>query len=151
MEKYLHSFRWLENVYYLNRAGRERIGSKNVRNKAMDVDHTIMRNDIYIHYKFPKVWEIEKKLTDEIIIDAVFQDDKGMFHFLECDNTRKMLKNKEKIEKYKEFLDTGDFQRRYNHTPLIIYYTRSENRKQKLQQMLRGTNSQVYTKKDLIM
>lgn len=112
------SFHNKEKIIHLNKAGRELIGSINEENKRSLLDHTFLRNEVYIYFKCPHDWkneysiEFEEKTINsfgisfgnmpvvskrKIIADAVFNRN-GYMHLIEVDNQRKMIDNKKKIQ-----------------------------------------------------
>lgn len=151
MDQWLNCFQEKEAVYYLNKAGRERVGSTKVISKTSIYAHTLMRNDIYCHYR-PKVWqnEYEIKVQDvHIISDAVFRI-KEKFYLLEVDNQQKMAANKEKLEAYLKFKNTGIWQKNNQGLfPTILFYTQSDYRKAQLKEYNPGLPLSIITKKDL--
>lgn len=165
MSEYLHHFRMFENIYYINKEGFDFIGlEKEPLKKNTNVEHFLMRNDMYLYYNCPKDWEIEKAVhfkskidigggiiqTKErmIIPDARFQVN-GVYHFLEVDNLQHMKENQKKIQLYKEL--AASIKQQYGHTPTIVFYTSSENRKRKLDEWCdrAGLFYEVFTKNDL--
>lgn len=132
-DKSINSIRTEQKVYYLSNRGKERIGSAQGELKKAQIEHTLMRNDLYISLGMPEDWRKEKpvKLNGEVFIipDATFKR-KGEFHFVEIDNRQTLRTNLDKITKYKE-LSRVIFEQ-YSHTPTLIWYTLSDVRKQKL-------------------
>src|SRR5690625_4638799 len=119
MSEYISCFRDAENIYYLNKEGRERVGADTVRHKINQVSHYLMRNDLYIHLG-PQEWrnEVRVGVKDVVTVvpDAYFKYNQ-MLHFLEVDHTQKMFKNKEKIDRYKALKETGVYQEKFKHFP----------------------------------
>lgn len=152
MSQYLNSYRDIENIYYLNKTGREKIGSDKIRSKAMNTTHTIMRNDIYIFFNQPKEWVIEPTVSESYGVhpDVLFKN-QNLFYFLEVDNTQKMKVNEEKLKNYLEFKESHQFQKRFGSFPKIIFYTTTEYRKAKLFDFFKKyeLNATAYTKEDL--
>lgn len=152
MEPWLNSFQDKEAVYYLNKAGRERVGSDKVISKSSVYVHTLMRNDVYCHYR-PKSWQNEFKIDVKginIISDAVFIYN-GKYFLLEVDNQQKMSANKDKLERYFRFMKTNIWQNNYKgEFPTILFYTLSDYRKAQLQEYNPGVPLTVITKKDLL-
>ncbi len=143
MGEYLHVKRHAErnneNVYYLNQKGRELIGSEKERKYKNDVEHYLLRNDMYIHYNFPNDFTIEREiafksgLTQKIIRpDATFQKD-NVYHFLEVDRTQSMIENKKKIALYAELSPLISTQ--FEHTPILIFYTIISSRKKVIEDL----------------
>lgn len=153
MEPWVNTFQDKEAVYYLNKAGRERVGSTKVISKSSVYIHTLMRSDVYAHYQ-PKAWQneypIEAPLCNiKIVSDAVFLLN-GEYCLLEVDNQQKMMANKDKLSQYKRFMDTGIWQKSNKGTfPTILFYTLSDYRKAQLLEYNPGVPLQVITKKDL--
>ncbi|WP_233414656.1 replication-relaxation family protein [Thermaerobacillus caldiproteolyticus] len=137
MSQYLHHVRLNENVYYLNKKGRELIGSKKEFRKNGQLEHTLMRNDIYIFYHYPKDWKAERKTEwrengkeYKIISDARFTYHDQMY-FLEVDLQQQMMKNKQKIELYASLFRV--IQQQQIGEPILLWYTVSQTRKEKLE------------------
>jgi hypothetical protein len=133
MEEYVSHWRDGENIFYLNKAGRERIGSTVQRTKISPVTHYLIRNDFYIK-NLPEEFETE---TDVRVGDTTVRPDaivklKGGYYFLEVDNTQRMVKNEQKIEKYKKLESTGAFQSKYGYFPRILWVTAIASRKKLL-------------------
>lgn len=147
MAPYLSNFRDGENIYYLNKEGRERVGSTKVLKKTTQARHYIMRNSIYIAYGSPSTWKNEMKLEVpkkvKVIADALFQKDKR-YHILEVDHTQKMTKNKGKIERYKKLMELGVFEK----PPVFIWITTTEYRRKQLIKLLEGLEYQIFTAND---
>lgn len=141
-------------MYYLNKAGRELVGCDKVVTKSSQYKHTLMRNDIYIHFKCPQLWQNEFIIPldskHKIIPDAVFQVGQQQY-FLEVDNLQKMKANIQKLELYKELRDMGKWQKKNNgRFPIVIFYTLTESRKNHLEEV-KPTDLllRTMTKKDL--
>lgn len=154
MKPYLNSFRDFENIYYLNKAGRELVGSPKVITKTVQYKHTLMRNDVYIHFDCPKMWINEHKIPLDskrsIVTDALFQIG-GDQYFLEVDNLQKMKVNFQKLHLYKELYDMGKWQHsNQGRFPVILFYTNTISRKsQLLEKKPIGLHLHAMTKKDL--
>ena len=142
----------MENVYYLNKKGRELVGCDKVVVKTLQYKHTLMRNDIYIHFECPKMWQSEYVVPTpdfKIITDAVFSVD-GVQYFLEVDYTQHMSQNMKKLNYYKEFKDMGLWQKRNGgRFPVVLFYTAKDSRKAQLNLKNPGIELLVYTKEDL--
>ena len=144
MEKYLFCFREKENIYYLSKEGRERVGCEVIRKKTQQVNHYLMRNDLYIFYGCPTTWknEAKMKLKDFIIQpDAVFDKEK-ILHFVEVDHTQSMNVNKKKIDIYKEMY-------KINSSFRLVWVTVTDFRKKKLAELCKGLDCMVYTALDI--
>lgn len=147
LEEYLHVVRSQQKVVYLNKDGRQLIGSDYEVKKSILFDHMLLTNEAYIYYGCPVDWKREynievvqepefsfgiqikglsvvKKQT--IISDAIFARD-GYVHLVEIDNTRSMQDNRKKIQKYKEMWP--DIKQRFGLQPKICIFTMSEKRK----------------------
>lgn len=145
-EKTIQCVRREQKIYYLSNRGKELIGSHQATLKRGLIDHTLMRNDLYIMLGMPKDWKKEYPVTwgdNRIIPDAIFKE-KGEFRFVEVDNRATMRTNIDKIKKYKE-LSKVIFDN-YNHSPTLIWYTLSEIRKQKLKEVCEtlGVKYRIY-------
>src|SRR5690625_7694709 len=62
LDPYLNHFYEGQNIYYLNSKGREVVSSEKVRKKITNVDHYLMRNDLYIELGCPGTWKNEIKI-----------------------------------------------------------------------------------------
>jgi hypothetical protein len=155
MSPYLNSFRLHENVYYLNKKGREMINSNKVMSRNMQVQHILMRNEAYIFFGCPKKWGVEEAIKDAQgnvfirpdVIFAVEENDRERFYFLEIDYMQKMINNKKKIEKYASLQEKNLLQRSLGYFPTVIFITVSDIRKQKLAKECQrhGVPYQIYT------
>jgi hypothetical protein len=149
-----------EKVFYLNKAGRELIASEKEENKKGFIAHTLLRNEVYIYFSCPYDWQNEYALEKrekaqgafqifseglnlinkkKVIADASFKRN-GYLHLIEVDNERKMIDNKKKIETYKEVLPAYKAE-----TPILYFFTKTENRKRKLEEWCKGMNVKVMT------
>jgi hypothetical protein len=140
MKEYLnikrHPARNGENVYYLNQAGRDLIGSEKEVKYNQTAEHSLLRNDMYIHFGNPADFEAEKEivftsgLKQKIIRpDALFTLN-GIYHLLEIDNTQSMIKNKQKIQLYSELSPLIKTQ--FNHDPVLIFFVVTASRKRSI-------------------
>lgn len=147
MEQYLNSFRDGENIYYLNKEGRERVNATRVLKKTTQARHYIMRNSLYIAYDCPSTWKNEIKFEVpkqvRVIADAYFIKDKR-YHIVEVDHTQKMAKNKNKVERYRKLMELGVFE----EPPLFIWITTTELRSKQLTELCEGLDIQIFTVKD---
>lgn len=150
MGEWVSSFRDTENVFYLNKSGRERIGATTVRQKISPVTHYLMRNDLFIHGK-PSIFKPELKITvgDTCLIPDVWMKMNDAYYFVEVDNTQRMVKNSQKIEKYKKIKETGAFQHKYGYFPRILWLTALESRKKSLSEMSVELESKVILWEDI--
>ncbi|MGO4346312.1 replication-relaxation family protein [Paenibacillus sp. MCAF9] len=150
MNDLLSSFQLEEKVYYLSAKGRKEIGSTTTRRRTLHTQHTLLRNEVYLHYH-PEYWRVEFpiKWADKAIIpDAIFKRD-GQFVFLEVDNTQAMTQNEKKIALYRELRETQIFQKKHGLFPTILYVTISEYRKKNIRALLDGMKAEVITYNDL--
>lgn len=133
MSEYVSNFRDMENVYYLNKKGRERISSDVIRSKISPCTHYLMRNDFYIKNR-PELFETEQivEVGKVRVRPDVWVKLRGGYYFLEIDNTQRMVKNEQKIEKYRQLLDTGAFQKQFGYFPRILWVTCLASRKKSL-------------------
>lgn len=145
LHDYVSSFRDGEAVYYLNRAGRERIGSEKIRKKTLQARHYLMRNELYIAQRQPTSWqnEIEISLKSKrlrIITDALFVE-RGRDHYVEIDHMQKMSANRTKMEKYRLLVKSGAVR----PTPRLLWVTTTEHRRKRLTELCRGLDAKIYT------
>lgn len=131
------------------------VGAESDIKWSLQVDHHLMRNDLYLYYFCPKDWRIEEPITftvnlkDKVLVpDATFTLE-GKYYFAEVDRIQKMVENKEKIQAYS--LLQSKMEIKFGHAPTLIFYTVSELRKQKLREYCKelGVNARIYTKEDL--
>jgi hypothetical protein len=147
MDEYLHHFRHgLEKVYYLSKAGRERVGAEVVRKKTPNIQHFLLRNQLWIHLGYPHTWENEIKITVKdisVVCDAKFNMKDKNLGIVEVDISQPMIKNKAKIDKYRKIKEmTGnEFH--------LIWVTELESRKTKLLELMKGLPGHVFTLKEI--
>lgn len=129
----IKSVRYDKKIYYLSNKGSDRIGKGGINLKKSWIQHTLMRNDLFILLGQPDDWkkEFPVKRNGEVYLipDAMFTRH-GIYHFVEIDNTQTMKTNLEKIKKYKE-LFIG-MEKQFKHKPELIWYSLSPIRKEKL-------------------
>ncbi|WP_066317052.1 replication-relaxation family protein [Bacillus sp. FJAT-29814] len=147
LEPYLHVSRSREKIVYLNKEGRQLIGSEKEVKKSILFDHMLLANQAYVYYDCPADWKREyaievkqepdfgfaiqvKGLTvatkKTIIPDAVFTRD-GYVHLVEIDNTRSMQDNRRKISNY---LDVWpEIKKKFGAQPKLCIFTLSQKRK----------------------
>lgn len=148
-----------KNVYYLSSKGREIIGSEQEVKWSLQVDHSLMRNDMYIFYHAPNDWRCEERvdfmyqegltrIERFIVPDATFTVG-GVYHFLEVDNTQSMLDNKKKIQVYSHLAPA--IEKQFSQKPVLVFYTLTEFRKNKLLTLCQESevSCKIYTKQDL--
>lgn len=158
---YLNAYRSKQKIVYLNGEGRQLIGSNRVVNKSTLFEHMLLTNQVFIHYNCPVSWrtehpiEIEQKQADlsfikveglnviskiKIIPDAYFERN-GYTHLIEVDNTRKMIDNRKKIQKY---LEMWPMIRKQYQNPKLCIFTKSQKRKREFSNLLKNILSEVY-------
>lgn len=133
-DKLIKAVRYEKKIYYLSNRGKQQIGSSQGELKKVWIQHTLMRNDLYISLGMPDTWKKEwpvKWGENKLIPDASFKR-KGKFAFVEIDNQQTMQTNKEKIKLYKDLFKAIFNQ--YSHQPTLIWYTLSDIRKNKLKE-----------------
>ncbi|WEG14194.1 replication-relaxation family protein [Pullulanibacillus sp. KACC 23026] len=156
MSAYLNSFQDRENVYYLNKKGAERIGSDKILTRNQKYQHTLMRNELYIHLGQPNTWkpEVTINVPDKIKIrmDACFNDDRNIPVFVEIDNLQKMIENHKKLEHYKQLKDLKVLQKKYGVFPLIVWLTTTKLRRDKIYKISKeyGLKTDIFLKDELL-
>ena len=138
-----------QSIYYLNKNGREYVDCEKVRKKGGHVQHVVMRNEIWLHFKCPKDWRNEVKISDEktsVVADAVFTRN-GFYNFLEVDNLQSMKENRAKINRYKELLDS--LVKQFGYFPTLVWLTTTEHRRKQLESACNGLNFKVFTINDI--
>lgn len=151
MEQYLNRFNDGQNIYYLNKAGRDIVGCEIIRKRTGNVDHYLMRNDVFLLYNAPADWknEIKMSLTNKgkafctVIADAYFLQS-GKHHIVEIDNTQTMKKNREKIDKYRRLIQHNVFK----GMPKLIWVTKTRYRQRQLKMLCEGLDHEVYLNTD---
>lgn len=161
LKPYVHeTFFEREKVIYLNKEGLELIGSEKGIKKTPQMAHSLLRNEVYIHFGCPYDWQNEYTLEanlkppsnfeiqclglklnnkKKVICDAVFKRN-GYFHLIEVDHTQSMLENKRKIEAYREVLPHVK-----GNVPILYFFTTTETRKRKFEELLKGMRFKVHT------
>lgn len=128
------------------------MGCQKIVTKTLQFQHTLMRNDIYIHFNQPKMWSNENSIvTPEFtFVPDSFFSVKDVQYFLEVDRLQKMKHNLEKLNHYKRFKEMNLWQKRNGgRFPIVLFYTDKESRKHQLSSLNPGIELQVYTKEDL--
>lgn len=128
----LSSIRTEKKIYFLSNKGKNVIASNQGDLKKSHIQHNLMRNDLYIKLGMPASWKKEQPVSwndNKLIPDATFKTDK--FNFVEIDNLQNMKTNIDKLIKYKDLSEVIYSQ--YNHKPLIIWFTLSQARKDRLE------------------
>ena len=142
-----------ENIYYLNKAGRDRVGATIARQKIAQANHYLMRADAFIYYGSPADWRNEIKITVpdvvRVIPDAIFTKE-ARKHFVEIDHLQAMSKNAEKIQRYRKLKETGALQDKYLHFPRLVWVTLTEARRKQLTDLSKGLEVTIHLWADLI-
>lgn len=138
----------------LSKRGREWVGGKE-RKYTLHMHHFLLRNEFMIKRNIPmKDFYPESpkniKVNGEKVIPDAFYKHNNQWHFLEVDRTQKMIENKNKIELYRVYRDSGKFPKSYGHYPTIIYVTQSEYRRKELRGLLNGMKSEVILETELM-
>jgi hypothetical protein len=154
LEPYLHVTRGREKIFYLNKEGRELIGSDKEVKKSMQIEHKLLTNEAYIYFGCPSDWRTEYKLEyEEEITDIIIKIGSGKSvmkkvviadayfdgNIIEIDNTRHMKDNMKKIMNYREIFQLKKI------NPRLYFFTTTSHRKQKLEKWLAGMDHQVLT------
>ncbi|KWW17950.1 hypothetical protein AS888_20785 [Peribacillus simplex] len=155
LEPYIHvTFFGKEKVIYLNKAGRELIGSsKEVKRNSL-MEHTLLCNEAYLHFNCPLDWKTEFRIESKeavptfgiqfmglspakkkIVSDAAFNRN-GYIHLIEIDNTRSMIDNRKKIDAYAEVLQ----ELKKNTAPILNIFTTNIERKRKFELWIKEKN-----------
>lgn len=155
LEPFIHeTFFDKEKVIYLNKAGRELIGStKDVKRNSL-MEHTLLCNEAYLYFNCPIDWKTEYRIEAKeaiptfgiqimgltpakkrIISDASFNRN-GYMHLIEIDNTRSMIDNRKKIDAYADVLQ----ELRKSTAPILIIFTTNLERKRKFELWLKEKN-----------
>ena len=141
-----------QTIFYLNKNGRQYVDCNKIRKKGGHVQHTVMRNDLWLHYGCPSDWRSEIKVSDgktNVIVDAMFTQSLR-YHFLEVDRTQTMTENRAKIKRYKELATTGLLTEKLGHFPTVIWLTTTELRRKQLQEACSALPiAKVYTLDDI--
>jgi hypothetical protein len=158
---YLNTYRSKQKIVYLNGEGRQLIGSNRVVNKSTLFEHMLLTNQIFIHYNCPVSWrteypiEIKKIRSDvsfmkvngkpimekiKIIPDAYFERN-GYTYLIEVDNTRKMVDNRKKIQKY---LEMWSGIREQYQNPKLCIFTKSQKRKKEFLALTKNIPHEIY-------
>ncbi|WP_197200122.1 replication-relaxation family protein [Cytobacillus firmus] len=133
-----------KKIYYLNAAGREMVQATKIRKKTPQVNHYLMRNDLFISLGRPVSWENEVKIAlnnISLIADASYTSNK-LHHFVEIDYKQSMAKNSQKIEKYKKISTI-------NPQFKLVWVTTTPFRKKKIEKLCEGLKVKVYLWEEL--
>ncbi|MGG3234659.1 replication-relaxation family protein [Priestia flexa] len=155
MSTYLNAKRLNQNVYYLNKKGREYIGTDKRPPALKQLEHKLMRNDLYLYYNVPSSWQTEHEIEwyegkkkHKLISDAFFKQDQTYF-FIEVDYKQKMTVNCSKIELYSKLFPLLEVEHRVDC--VLIFYTLTEARRQRLMKECekKKVTCGVFTKEDM--
>jgi hypothetical protein len=148
MGEYVNTFRSSENIYYLSKAGRERIGSAKICKQTPQVNHYLMRNALYLALRCPASWRNEIKLSVRnevtVIPDAIFKRG-DRYNIVEVDYSQKMTENRAKIERYKRLLSFNVM----TIKPKFYWITTTEYRRKQLLALCEGLDVEIYLAKEL--
>lgn len=165
LKPYIHEYRENEKIIYLNKSGRDLIGSTHEVKQSPYIQHILLTNEAYVYFNCPFDWRTECSLEREeklpkgftlnlgntalkskikVVSDAIFTRN-GYVHLVEIDNTRGMPDNKKKIDQYAAMWK--EIKHIYNLQPILYVFTTSEIRKKKFEQWIskKGLRSQVKT------
>ena len=138
-----------EKVYYLNKDGRSLIGSTKEVKRNQNIEHTLLKNDVYLYLNCPIDWQSEAVLEyaveepnaygiiikgmsvltkNKMVADAMYKRN-GYTHIVEIDNTRHMQDNHKKIKSYVDCFKSLD-------TPRLEIFTTTIDRKRKFDKWL---------------
>ncbi len=142
-----------EKVLYLNKEGRELIGSTREMKKNSLMEHTLLGNEVYFHFNCPVDWKTEYTIEKEplntrgilfggmslvkqkIVADACFTRN-GYLHLIEVDNTRSMIDNRKKIDSYADML----VELKKRTAPILCVFTTNKERKRKFEDWMKKKN-----------
>lgn len=138
-----------QKVFYLNKQGRDLIGSEKEVKRNQNIEHTLLRNDAYIYLNCPFDWQNEAVIEydaqqpigngiiirgmsvatkSKIVADAMYKRN-GYTHLVEIDNIRDMKDNLKKIKSYADCF-------KYLDTPRLEIFTTTLDRKRKFERWL---------------
>jgi hypothetical protein len=145
---YVHTFRSSENIYYLSKEGRERVGTGKICKRTPQVNHYVMRNALYLTLGCPADWrnEIKLKVGDEltIIADALFKRGDRL-NIVEVDYAQKMAENRLKVEKYKRLVSLNVFMIK----PKFYWVTTTEYRRKQIRELCEGLDVEIYLAREI--
>ncbi len=157
LRKYVHVSTYnREFVYYLNKKGLALLGlDAKERKKKHQLEHVLLRNEAWMWLDFPN-WRVEQSLKfsyqgeeKQIIPDAFYAKNK-IPYFIEIDRLQNMRVNEDKVYYYS--LITKIYKEQQNITPIIIFFTISDYREEKLQSyaIKHDIHLQTYLIKDVL-
>ncbi|USK84790.1 hypothetical protein [Peribacillus asahii] len=146
-----------EKVLYLNKEGRQLIGSTKEVKRNMTIEHTLLCNEAYLYFNCPIDWkteyvvEVKERVPSfdiqfkglsisgkkKVVADASFSRN-GYFYLVEIDNTRGMGDNKKKIESYVDVFP--NIQDRNGLVPSLNVFTTNDSRKRKFEEWMKQQN-----------
>lgn len=152
---YLHSYRdGYQTIYYLNAEGRDYVGCDKVRTRSAHVPHILLRNDVWLHFKMPKIWKNEVRVKSNnggtlIIPDSMFQVN-GLWNFLEVDRKQTMKENLNKIKRYANVWE--QLYQQFLYYPTVVWVTESKLRREKLDELCREHHikAKVYLREEVL-
>lgn len=136
----------MERMGYIKSVRHERkIYFVNTRLKKKEIQHILMRNEMYIKCGMPFSWKKEAPIFmngKKVIISDARYNAGDIYYFIEVDNTQNMRTNYDKIQRYAEVFEVI----KKKHYPNLIWYTLSEIRKNKLKKACEnaGVNFKLY-------
>jgi hypothetical protein len=137
-------------IYKLSQKGSNLMESPYL--KWGNVEHRLLRNDVYIHYR-PTKWETETEYSvgDITIIPDAFFLSGITYKFLEVDRTQRWYINRKKLVTYSNLKQTKAYQKKYGHFPTLVWVVEIESRKPKIKTLCNELNlhCEVYTKGEL--
>ena len=125
-----------QSIYYLSKLGREYVGCEKIRKKGGHVEHTIMRNQLWLYSGCPSDWKNEIKVSDgktTLVTDAMYKTS-IQTHFLEVDLTQTMNRNREKIKKYLALHQNGLITESLGEFPVLVWLTTTGLRRKQLKE-----------------
>ena len=151
LEPYTHSmFLERKKVYYLNKTGRNFIGSTKEIKRTQNIGHNLKRTDVYLYLNKPLDWEVEKVFEYQenqnasqldivikglnvskkkrVVADASYTRN-GYTYCVEIDNELDMLDNHNKIKSYASLFP-------HLKNPRLLFFTTTMNRKIKLEKWM---------------
>lgn len=123
-----------QSIYYLNKIGREYVGCEKARKKTGNVEHTVMRNELFLFNQCPADWVNEIKVSDgvtTVVADAMYTH-LHTKHFVEIDNLQTMRENRLKIERYKSL--GMALEQQLGHPPALVWLTTTELRRMQIKE-----------------
>jgi len=134
-----------QTIYYLSALGREYVDCDKIRKKTSQVQHIIMRNQLWLHLNCPRDWQNEVKIMmngkEFLRADAKFSIN-GFLNFLEVDNTQTMRENRAKIERYKTLFES--LVKQFGYYPTLVWLTTTEHRRKQILKSCEGLKTKVY-------